>query len=143
MTAKQAEKANVSEQLFELLSDNFGDLRGQIKLTRKFGPEPGKLILDSLAVMVKDAPDQQAAQCVLESRRLATEKAKELGEKVKGAKGEEREALKAELSRYVAHHAANAAANAERALGPIKASVAKNKIRSRVLSAVGALAAKG
>jgi len=112
-----------SEALYELLSDNTGSLRGQIKSTHTLGAGPGLAILHSLVAFVKDAPDQMAAEGVRKSLEL-----------VKSHKAENAEAA----ALYAATHASTAALTAARAIGG-RSDLALNKIRSRVISACGAL----
>jgi len=112
-----------AEALYELLSDNTGSLRAQIKATQEYGTAPGLAILHSLVTFVKDAPDQMAAGQVRASL-----------ESVRGHKAETAELA----ARYVATHASTAALAAARALGG-RSDLALNRIRSRVISACGGL----
>lgn len=112
-----------AEALYELLSDNTGSLRSQIKSTSEFGSAPGLAILRSLVTFVKDAPDQMAAKQVRDSLELVS-------------------AYKAESAEDAAHcaakHASTSALAAARAIGG-RSDLALNKVRSRVISACGGL----
>lgn len=128
------------EQLYSLLSDNFGDLRGQVKATRHFGPEPGLAILDAMSMFVASAPDKIAAEKVHDLRkRTKAELAVLKVSRDSAKKAEEREAIDEAAARYAATQASGAVMQAVRALQAPDPAAARNKVRQRVLAAVGGL----
>lgn len=139
--AEAAAKAKAREELFNLLSDNFGDIRAQVKATRKFGPKPGKLILDSLSDWLAEAPNRFEVDKILEYRRRAEARLEALAAVLdKTEEPKDRATVAAAAASYVATQASCAAMAACRAFDPsVKIEAARAKVRQRIQAAVGAL----
>lgn len=129
-----------AEALFALLSDNAGDLRGQVKKAGKFGSRVGVAILESLAALVAGAQgDGPAATKVAELRDRTRAHLEGLEQAARDAKSDEdRAAIAAAAARYAATQASVASMQACRAISPNPVA-ARNTIRARVLAAVGGL----